>query len=197
MPHASSDHAVSVKMQREVRAGITALLPAGDFVVLHAQSLGHRFFGYFAIGPRGSGGNVSFCFQSLAKFLVRTAHMFGKSVSTTRFVALQIVSRNVIARAARGAFAAPGISPRGISGKPRSGDALQPLIQNSKAKNQTAVIHRFIRFRSTWASRRLQNCSLNGGSREQKPVPKHISITEAWQGGRVAGCRKVPDQGCD
>src|ERR1700681_984068 len=108
VPHASSDPAVGAKMQREVRAGITALLPAGDFVVLHAQSLGHRFFGYFAIGPRGSGGNASFCFQSLAKFLVRTAHMFGKSVSTTRFVALQIVSRNVIARAARGAFCSAG-----------------------------------------------------------------------------------------
>jgi hypothetical protein len=76
--------------------------------VLRAQSLAQSFFGCFAVGPRRSRGNVSFTVQSLAKFAVGTAYVFVESVSATRFVARQIISRSVIARAVLGAFCSAG-----------------------------------------------------------------------------------------
>src|ERR1700681_615870 len=134
VPHASSDHAVGVKMQREVRAGITALLPAGDFVVLHAQAA--EMLRSVSNRSRSSSSDRPTC---MARVCPPRAPSRSRSYRATS-------SREPLGVL----FAAPGISPRGISGKPRSRDALQPLTQNSKAKNQTAVIHRFIRFRSTW-----------------------------------------------
>jgi hypothetical protein len=57
-------------------------------------------------------------------------------------------------------FAALGISPRGISGKPGSGDAPHPLIQTNRAK-EIAVIQRFIDVRSSWDSQMAKELLIN------------------------------------
>jgi hypothetical protein len=108
MPHASSDYAAGVKMQRQVRPAVATLFPSRNFVVLRAQSLAYRIFGYLAIGPSGSRRNVAFCVQTLAKFLVRTAHMFVESMSAASFIARQIISRRVIVRSTRNASFSAG-----------------------------------------------------------------------------------------
>src|ERR1700722_18245566 len=95
-------------MQRQVRAAVTSFFPASNFVMLRAQSLGHRFLGYVAIGPRGSRGNISFPVQSLAQFLVGTADMLFESVTAASFVACQIISRRVSGRVVLGAFCRAG-----------------------------------------------------------------------------------------
>jgi hypothetical protein len=184
MPHTSSDHATGIKMQRQVRAPVTSFFPASNFVMLRAQSLGHRFFGYFAIGPRGSRGNISFPVQSLAKFLVGTADMFFESVTAVGFVASQIISRSVIGWTVLGAFCRTGhlatrylrhawIRRRTASARPE---------EKSKKTN---CVYRTLHSLQTLMDFSTATELLSKWWLEEKSVIEYKSITKMEHGGRT------------
>ena len=94
--HGAANRAASVKMEREVGARKTALVPAIDFILICAQSGGDGFFRDSAIGPSGGGGNVALTVEPFAKLCVGAANVFVERVSAALLVATEIVA---IARA--------------------------------------------------------------------------------------------------
>lgn len=92
MAHGAADGVACVKMQSEIGARVAAIVPAIDFVLVCAESSGNGFFGGGAIGPRGSGGDVTLAFEAFAEFGVGAADMFFECVTSTLFVAREVVA---------------------------------------------------------------------------------------------------------